>query len=47
MPRCVRCHVFAASEPLSEAAKIITSDRVLELGEANETIRWGLGSCEG
>ena len=27
-------------ERLSEATKIITSDRVLELGEANETIRW-------
>ena len=27
-------------ERLSEAAKTVTSDRVLELGEANETIRW-------
>ena len=34
-------------EPLSEAATTITSDKVLELGEASETIRWSLGPCEG
>ena len=34
-------------ERLSEATKIITSDRVLEIGEANETIRWSLGPPEG
>ena len=32
---------------LSEMTKIISSDRVLEPGEANETIRWGLGPREG
>ena len=34
-------------EPLSEAAKTITRDKVLELGEASETIRWSLEPCEG
>ena len=46
MPRCVS-DARGRGELLSEATKIITSDRVLELGEANETIRWCLGPCEG
>ena len=33
-------------EQLPEMTKIITLDQVLELGEANETIRWDLGPCE-
>ena len=40
----VGCHAVSGArgrgEPLSKETKIITSDLVLELGEANETIRW-------
>ena len=44
--RCVSA-ARGRGERLSEAAKTITSDRVLELGEANETVRWGLEPYEG
>ena len=47
----VGCHAESGArgrgERLSEETEITTSERVLELDEGNETIRWGLGPCEG